>query len=160
MTLASGNSLGVVAGFVGEESNDGHVFHLMESNKWADAALTPQLEGLRPRSVCVSGSFPSIGVSVIVGGEIDPSAMGHEGAGGFENDVVLLDEKTGAYMGTTACPRTSVETGQWPEQRGWADAASHEGSGGVGHLYVFGGLTGDDADPKRLNDLWRLDIEA
>jgi hypothetical protein len=160
MTLASGNALGVVAGFIGEESNDGHVFHLMESNKWADAALTPQLKGLRPRSVCVSGSFPSIGVSVVVGGEVDPSAKGHEGAGGFENDIVLLDEKTGAYLGTTACPPTSVEEGRWPEQRGWADAASLEGDGGIGHLYLFGGLTGDDANPKRLNDLWRLDVGA
>jgi hypothetical protein len=153
LTLSSGKLLGVVAGFCGEESNDGHSFNL-ESGKWEGKDLTAELEGLRPRSVCVSGSFPSTGMSVIFGGEVDPSAKGHEGAGGFENDVVLLDESTGKYQGST-----SASGEQWPEIRGWSDADGLDDGNGDGQLFIFGGLSGDDANPKRLDDLWRLDIK-
>jgi hypothetical protein len=153
LTLAARTRLGVVGGFCGEESNDGHAFHL-ESEKWEEKGLTEALTGLRPRSVCVSASFPSTGVSVIFGGEVDPSAKGHEGAGGFENDVVLLDETTGKYLETI--PANSVG---WPETRGWSDSDGLDGGKGLGQLYVFGGLSGDDANPRRLDDLWRLDIQ-
>lgn len=151
LPLNSGSKLGVIAGFCGEESNDGHMLDVA-SGKWEETALTPLLQGLRPRSVCVSGSFPSTGLSVIFGGEVDPSAKGHEGAGGFENDVTVLDEKSGKYLGTTP------SQANWPETRGWSDSVSVDGNG-VGHFYVFGGLTGDDDAPKRLDDLWRLDVE-
>ena len=102
----------------------------------------------------MSGSFLSTGLSVIFGGEVDPSAKGHEGAGGFENDVVVLDEKSGTYLGTTPSQPTN-----WPETRGWSDLASVDGNNGIDHFYIFGGLTGNDDSPKRLNDLWRLDVE-
>mmetsp|Transcript_22258 Transcript_22258/g.26430 ORF Transcript_22258/g.26430 Transcript_22258/m.26430 type:complete len:377 (+) Transcript_22258:130-1260(+) len=144
--------LGVIAGFSGEESNDGHLFNL-SSAAWEGAGMANQLEGLRPRSVCVSASFPSTGVSVIFGGEVDPSQKGHEGAGGFENDIVLLDESTAQYL--TSIPASS---GQWPETRGWSAGASMDDGNGIGKLFIFGGLSGDDANPKRLNDLWCLDI--
>jgi hypothetical protein len=32
---------------------------------------------------------------------VDPSDRGHEGAGGFENDMVVLEEKTGVLKKTT-----------------------------------------------------------
>jgi hypothetical protein len=156
LTFSSGKMLGVVAGFCGEESNDGHCFHL-DSQKW-DVALMPQLENLRPRSVCVSGSMPSTGLSVIFGGEVDPSANGHEGAGDFENDIVLLDESSGKYLGSTACDKTSSDP--WPETRGWSDGASRDDGNGMGQLFLFGGLAGNDASPLRLDDLWRLDVDS
>jgi len=152
MTFSSEAMLGVIAGFSGEESNDGHLFNL-SSTAWEGVGMANQLEGLRPRSVCVSASFPSTGVSVIFGGEVDPSQKGHEGAGGFENDVVLLDESTAQYL--TSIPASS---GEWPETRGWSAGASVDDGNGIGKLFVFGGLSGDDTNPKRLNDLWCLDI--
>lgn len=133
--------LAVVGGFAGEETNDGHAYSIRDS-KWDDEPL--DLTGMRPRSVCVSASLG--GVAVIVGGEVDPSELGHEGAGGFENDVVVLDGTTGKYLET-------LRLDPCPQQRGWSDGAVSGNS-----LYIFGGLSGDDANPVRLNDLWRLDL--
>jgi hypothetical protein len=157
LTLASGERLAVVAGFAGEETSDGQLFDVSKS-AWRDNLMQEELQGLRPRSVCVSGSFPSAGYAVIFGGEIDPSHKGHEGAGDFENDVVILDEATGKYLETVPGTRTSTIHAPWPVTRGWSDAASWDSGDGVGHFFVFGGLTGDDANPVRLDDLWRLDV--
>lgn len=152
--LSSGSKVGIVAGFAGEETSDGHVYNL-DNGAWEPSLMGADLDGLRPRSVCVSASFPSIGVSVIFGGEVDPSQKGHEGAGGFASDLVLLDEKTGALK-LTEQPRTDEP---WPENRGWSDGAAIDNGDGTGHLFLFGGLSGDDSTPRRLDDLWRLDIQ-
>lgn len=152
LPLASGSMVGVVAGFAGEETADGHAFDLA-TNKWQDSGLA--LEGMRPRSVCISASFPSVGKTVVFGGEVDPSDLGHMGAGGFENDIVVLDEKTGEYE--TTIPGAS--SSDWPVTRGWSDAASCDNGNGIGQLFVFGGLSGDDKSPTRLDDLWILQIE-
>ena len=153
LPLNSGKLLGVVAGFAGEETNDGHILN-MASGTWEPNSLTDNLKGLRPRSVCIGGSFPNAGISVIFGGEVDPSAKGHEGAGGFENDIVVLDESNGKLLQTIPQGRDFASV---PETRGWSDGAVavHDN---VGDLYIFGGLTGDDTAPKRLDDLWKLEI--
>jgi hypothetical protein len=152
MPMASGTKVGVVAGFAGEETADGQLFDIATS-KWHDKVLQSELEGMRPRSVCASGSFPSLGYSVIFGGEVDPSDRGHEGAGGFENDVVVLDETTGTFLASLP-----AEGGPWPQTRGWSDAAAVD-NGGSGQLYIFGGLSGDDENPERTDDLWVLTIK-
>ena len=110
----------------------------------------------------------------LFGGEVDPSARGHEGAGGFANDVVLLDRRTGALLQTITQANhnnskedTTTTTGSsvpWPAPRGWADcsavpSSSAAGSTGGNVLLLFGGLTGDDEHPVRLQDLWRLEID-
>ncbi|OEU06467.1 galactose oxidase [Fragilariopsis cylindrus CCMP1102] len=157
LPFASSKLLGVVGGFAGQESNDGHLFDI-ETQQWQEQDINKKLTGLRPRSVCVSASFPSLGVSVIFGGEVDPSEKGHEGAGGFENDLVLLEEKTGTYISTDPSDES------FPETRGWSDGASiddeYDGSsgGGGGKLYIYGGLSGNDTKPRRLDDLWCLNI--
>lgn len=153
LTLASNRMLAVVAGFAGEETADGQTFDIGAS-KWNDDMLTAPLQGMRPRSVCVSGSFPSVGCAVICGGEVDPSDRGHEGAGGFENDVVVLKEDSGRYVETIKASPSDP----WPEKRGWSDGATVD-DGKTAHFYIFGGLTGDDANPRRLDDLWRMDIQ-
>jgi len=156
MPLASNIMLAVVAGFAGEETADGQRFDIT-LNEWDEELLTESLKGMRPRSVCVSASFPSVGSSVIFGGEVDPSDRGHEGAGGFENDVVILKEASGEYVETIKASTSEP----WPENRGWSDGAALENENdGTGHLYIFGGLSGDDANPRRLDDLWRMDIQA
>jgi Galactose oxidase, central domain/Kelch motif len=160
LPFKGGKALGVVAGFAGEETNDGHIFDITKQ-QWSDESLTADLLGLRPRSVCVGGSFPSIGLSLIFGGEVDPSSKGHEGAGGFANDLVLLDESTGKYITSIPSSSTSSSTddnSDWPDMRGWSSAASVDSGDGSGQLFVFGGLTGDDTNPRRLDDLWRLTI--
>jgi hypothetical protein len=158
LPFASSTIVGVVGGFAGQESNDGHLFDL-ETQQWQEQDINLKLTGLRPRSVCVSASFPSLGVSVIFGGEVDPSEKGHEGAGGFENDLVLLEEKTGTYISTDPSDKS------FPETRGWSDGASQDdeqddgsSGGGGGKLYIYGGLSGNDTKPRRLDDLWCLNI--
>lgn len=62
-----------------------------------------KLNELCPRSVCVltANPFSSVnvddggGVSTMFGGDVDPSEKGHEGAGGFANDSVVLDGAVG-----------------------------------------------------------------
>jgi len=159
LPLESGRYLGVVAGFAGEEMNDGHLFDV-SLGRWCENSITDSLKGLRPRSVCVGGSFPSAGVSVIFGGEVDPSAKGHEGAGGFANDLVVLEESTGKYMKTIPGVDPECRSNPSPDTRGWSDSCSVDATGAddKGLLYLFGGLSGDDSNPRRLDDLWKLEV--
>mmetsp|Transcript_2158 Transcript_2158/g.3290 ORF Transcript_2158/g.3290 Transcript_2158/m.3290 type:complete len:347 (-) Transcript_2158:136-1176(-) len=145
------DQLAVVAGFAGEETNDGHVFSL-KSNEWAPK-LIEGLADMRPRSVNVAAS--ACKGCIIFGGEVDPSSKGHEGAGGFTNDVVILDSATGNHVQSILAPADSTS---WPETRGWSDGSLLEQSDGSASFFIFGGLSGDDSDPVRLDDLWRLDI--
>jgi hypothetical protein len=157
VALAGGSKIGAVAGFAGEETGDGQVYDVAYSSRG--------LSGMTPRSVCVSASFPSLGIAVVFGGEVGPSDHGHEGAGNFANDLVVLRESDGTLLATVpAPPPRSADAEEaadpWPCPRGWADAAAIDRGGGTGSMYLFGGLTGDDANPTRLGDLWRLDIVA
>ena len=47
-------------------------------------------------------------------------------------------------------------SGQAPRDRGWTDAAVLR-ERGEDKLVVFGGLSGDDSNPMRLNDVWVLE---
>jgi hypothetical protein len=166
VALAGGTKIGAVAGFAGEETGDGQVYNVA-SGAWEDALAYSSrgLSGMTPRSVCVSASFPSLGIAVVFGGEVGPSDRGHEGAGNFANDLVVLRESDGTLLATVPAPPPPSAGGEepadpWPCPRGWADAASIDRGDGTGSMYLFGGLTGDDANPTRLGDLWRLDIVA
>ena len=163
MPFQSGNAVGIICGFAGEETNDGQIYDLTEYH-WNDQLIPiKNNDELRKRSVCISGSFPSLGVSIIFGGEVNPSDRGHEGAGGFENDIVLLNENNGGqYIQTVTSSQQNNTTGKdlWPLERGWSDSDSYDNNNGNGQLYIFGGLAGDDKDPKRLNDLWKLNITS
>jgi hypothetical protein len=82
---------------------------------------------------------------IIFGGEVDPSAQGHSGAGGFAADVMKLDTKTLEFS-TVPLAEGSVA----PMPRGWTRiAADSENS-----FLLFGGLAGDDSNPERLDDMW------
>lgn len=133
--------IAIVAGFAGEETNDGHIYN---NNKWEEKEMVG-LENLRKRSVCAFGSLKGFGF--LFGGEVAESTRGHEGAGGFANDLVILDKESGALIETIEQPKDEKE---WPEPRGWGDATTD----GDDTFYTFGGLTGDDTSPKRLDDLW------
>ena len=140
-----GRSLWVCAGFVGHETNDIMRFDLATS-RWHRA----DSEFLRPRSVCASFTlaYPSNPAIFLFGGEVSPSDKGHEGAGAFARDLIALDPATGAPL------PLSVESGAAPEARGWAAAAALSPTEAV----LFGGLSGSDEAPLRLDDAWLLRI--
>lgn len=153
LPIANRTRLAIVAGFAGEETKDGHCYDISKG-EWESESINPLLEDLRPRSVCSGGTLDSLGISIVFGGEVDPSDHGHEGAGGFENDIVVLDSSTGAFKSAIQSPPSDEK---WPQERGWSDAAVYDHNG-AGSVFVFGGLSGNDESPERLNDLWRLDV--
>jgi len=137
---STGRRLFVIAGFAGEETNDVYMFDL-ESSTWT----TVPSASLRPRSV-----FPLCALGrkiVLFGGEVDPSAAGHSGAGGFANDLIALDTETFAW--------SAMETKVAPPERGWTRmAATSEKT-----CLLFGGLCGNDEQPIRLDDTWEASVE-
>lgn len=139
------NKLAVIAGFAGEEMCDGQIYDLSK-NKWDDEKLTKLESQLRPRSVCISGLIQS--QIFLFGGEVDPSHKGHDGAGGFEGDIVFISDDGENVLERFASKYESKDEA-WPESRGWGD-----GSVGTDGFWIFGGLAGDDAKPRRLDDLW------
>ena len=148
VAVPSESALYVVGGFAGKEMNDVYRFNL-DTQAWegvhGDGAADNQI---RPFSVSCGGVL-SDNTIVFFGGEVDPSAKGHEGAGGFSNDCQLFDGTTGKYTGTTGAMTK-------PMTRGWT-AAGVLADGK--RLVVFGGLSGDDSNPLRLNDLWVLNAK-
>ena len=84
----------------------------------------------------------------IFGGEISESSKGHEGAGGFSNKLILINEET---LEVTIADPKNDERGM-PLQRGWSSGCSLPNH--KNQLVVFGGLSGNDDNPKRLGDLW------
>ena len=145
---SDGQALFSVGGFFGQESNSVWRFDLV-SNTWNEV-LSEGNNALRPFSVSCGVTLGAY--LVFFGGEVDPSTKGHEGAGGFTNNVVLLDGLTGAVMSRIA--EVASSTGQIPESRGWADCAAW----GHNKLVVYGGLTGNDDAPRRLEDTWMLTV--
>eukprot|EP00574_Skeletonema_japonicum_P000167 CAMPEP_0201739112 /NCGR_PEP_ID=MMETSP0593-20130828/45602_1 /ASSEMBLY_ACC=CAM_ASM_000672 /TAXON_ID=267983 /ORGANISM="Skeletonema japonicum, Strain CCMP2506" /LENGTH=541 /DNA_ID=CAMNT_0048233361 /DNA_START=263 /DNA_END=1888 /DNA_ORIENTATION=- len=154
LSLDDSKKIAIVAGFAGEETNDGHVYRISGGGgKWEEEGMKG-LDEMRPRSVCCFASLPKVNKCVIFGGEVDPSAKGHEGAGGFERDVVILDGTSGSVLENI---KPAVAGGDdenyWPGNRGWADATVYEDT-----FYIFGGLAGDDVSPIRLDDLWQCQV--
>lgn len=156
LVALSDAELAVVGGFRGEESGEIALFDTV-AKRWKGP---PTDDGaIRPRSVCVHGSVPFLRGrggrrrGLVFGGEVDPSEKGHDGAGGFADDLLLLtrnddDDANADAVSVESVVRPSDER-EWPECRGW----SH-GDVRANRLWFFGGLTGDDENPKRLDDLW------
>jgi hypothetical protein len=156
---AAADRVYVIAGFAGEPTRDIHCFNSTESveegGSWTSFEAD---EAFFPRSV-----FACATVSVedgkpasffLFAGEVEPSNKGHEGAGSFTNQSIMLSPKPEEDRPTMAA--TVVEAGSGdslPPPRGWAPMAT------VGDtVVVFGGLAGDDAEPLRLNDAWSLKL--
>ena len=142
-----GSKLFVVGGFIGEESNDIFSFDIRASAWTKETSLEAQF---KPRSVMSYALLPSSAKLAIFGGEVNPSDKGHSGAGKFTNDTLLVDF---ANMTTDTYQPPSGDDCTFPCARGWAAGASWESK-----MVLFGGLTGDDSHPTRLNDLWVLEV--
>ena len=149
MSLDGGRRIAAVAGFAGRETRDSHVYDAAAGGWEGEAS---DVAGLSPRSVCAAADLP--GGTVLFGGEVGPSAREHEGAGSFEDDVVLFDGATGGVDEVIRRDPPGEEGGGggrcWPRARGWSGAAPAGGD----RFYLFGGLAGDDSRPERLGDLW------
>jgi len=149
----NGDKIFLVAGFAGDscagkEMDEIYIFDL-KSKSWKLVSQTLPT----PRSVCISTKI-SLGKNnfiVIFGGEIDPSNRGHEGAGGFSNELFLINEDT---LEIKIISRKDFPNMNWPITRGWSSGSSISNN----QFLIFGGLTGDDKDPMRLNDLWTCTI--
>eukprot|EP00977_Amphora_coffeiformis_P024134 scaffold15108_cov180-Amphora_coffeaeformis.AAC.10 len=158
VALSASRKLLVWAGFAGEETYDGQVYDIA-TDTWETMELS---EPVRPRSVCVAGALAKEDRIVIFGGEVNPSDRGHEGAGGFAQDVVLMKlvshSSSSSSSNLLKCQQGDAlgtpPSANVPCSRGWSAGDTFENS-----LYVFGGLTGDDTNPKRLGDLWKLTIQ-
>ena len=92
---------------------------------------------------------------LVFGGEVDPSSKGHEGAGGFANDVILIDEDS---LKVEVMSHARSDDMEIPLERGWStgDLLYNNGSN---RLVIFGGLSGNDDSPMRLNDLWICEVK-
>ena len=83
------------------------------------------------------------GKLVLVGGELEPSARGHAGAGNFSDKATPISLAWGGA-------KLEVGEAMGPSARGWSAGGAWRGQRMVG----VGGLTGDDTSPVRLMDVW------
>jgi hypothetical protein len=104
------------------------------------------------RSVASAAALPNFGLICVFGGEVSPSDKGHEGAGDFTNEVICVPTSEGQL----AFKPTIV--GVAPLERGWLDCHVMSCDENKARIIYFGGLTGDDKNPLRMNDMWALDI--
>ena len=176
-STTDGSTLVIAGGFAGREMNDIHAYDIA-SKTWRAVAGAPGAPPptatklrdadherpapapLRPRSVWPVMAFTCYGDHVIgFGGEVDPSERGHDGAGGFANDVVAIEVRTGdaktlplgrGGLGAGVGGGDGEEETAVPAPRGWTAAAEWRREGAI---VLFGGLSGSDAAPERLGDV-------
>lgn len=148
LAVASGK-IWVVYGFAGMETDDVHCFDPI-TNSWSQVETTGEKPS--PRSV-----FSSVGIGkhiFICGGEIDPSDLGHLGAGCFSADTYVLDTKTLIWK------KCKDDSGDHPGPRGWCAFAAGKKAGKDG-LLVYGG---NSPSNDRLDDIFfltpSLDVDA
>jgi N-acetylneuraminic acid mutarotase len=150
---AAAGALWVVGGFTGQEANDVHRFNL-SSNNWEQVAVasTPGQTPFTARSVigcgghACGGGCAHDGHLLVFGGEIDPSDLGHAGAGQFSDATLCLDP-------AARCWHAVEVGGAAPGPRGWVASTEMAGRG----VIVSGGM--DDSN-TRLSDLFLLDYHA
>ena len=83
----AGTALYVIAGFSGEEARDVYRYEIA-SRTWTQLKDFP--EQIAARSVTAGATVPNLDMICVFGGELEPSARGHEGAGNFSGDVLCV----------------------------------------------------------------------
>lgn len=139
----SAGKVWVVYGFSGAELDDVHAFDLA-SKEWSVVDTTGGGGGEKPSPRSV---FSSVGIGkyvFIYGGEIDPSDLGHLGAGRFAGEVYGLDTETCGWI------KVSDGGGENPGPRGWCAFSAAEIDGEKG-LFVYGG---NSPTNDRLDDIF------
>ncbi|XP_023642367.1 nitrile-specifier protein 5 [Capsella rubella] len=133
----------VVYGFAGEEADDVHCFDIAKG-EWKE--VETKGEKPSPRSVF---STAVVGKQILIsGGEIDPSDLGHMGAGCFTADAYGLDTETLEWRKWD--DGVGSETEEHPGPRGWCAFAAGSRDGKEG-LLVYGG---NSPSNDRLDDIF------
>lgn len=144
--LVSSGKIWVVYGFSGEELDDVHCFN-HTTEEWTLVEATGDKPS--PRSVF---SATIIGKHVILyGGEIDPSDLGHLGAGKFSDQVFALDTETYVWKKLEVVAESVDEN---PGPRGWCAFSAGKLDGKDG-LLVYGG---NSPTNDRLGDIFFLTV--
>ncbi|KAF5741366.1 Kelch repeat-containing protein [Tripterygium wilfordii] len=131
----------VVYGFAGKEVDDVHCFDPAQ-NKWAQVETT----GEKPtaRSVFSTAGFGKY--IIICGGEVDPSDLGHLGAGKFSAEAFVLDTENLVWKRLD----DGLGLENHPGPRGWTAFGSGFLKGKEGVL-VYGG---NSPSNDRLDDIF------
>ncbi|XP_022758912.1 nitrile-specifier protein 5 [Durio zibethinus] len=132
----------VVYGFSGVEMDDVHCFDPVVE-QWSQV----ETNGEKPTARSV---FSTVGIGkyiIIYGGEVDPSDLGHLGAGKFSGEVYGLDTETLVWKKWEDAP--SLES--HPGPRGWCAFASGLMTDGQQRLLVYGG---NSPSNDRLDDIF------
>ncbi|CAF1083398.1 unnamed protein product [Brachionus calyciflorus] len=125
----------LIGGFCGHELDECFMFDLRE-NKWTQIESLP-----RKLSVFACSSINSENVQLVLhGGEVDPSTMGHNGAGEFSSDTYVYDGKQWKY----------IDLVEKPSSRGWHSSCSDENK-----FYIYGGNLENN---ERTDELWCFEI--
>ncbi|XP_002534363.2 nitrile-specifier protein 5 isoform X2 [Ricinus communis] len=135
----------VVYGFAGMEMDDVHRYDPVHET-WDQV----ETSGEKPMARSV---FSTIGIGkyiIIYGGEIDPSHLGHLGAGKFTGDLYALDTENLIWMKLDDGPGSKSH----PGPRGWCAFASGSLGGKLG-LLVYGG---NSPSNDRLDDIFFLTL--
>lgn len=131
----------VVYGFAGNEADDVHCFDLIKK-EWAEIETTGEKPTARSVfSTTVVGKF-----IFIHGGEIDPSDLGHLGAGKFSGEAYALDTQTLVWKKVD----DGSNSADHPGPRGWCAFAGGKRNGKPG-LLVYGG---NSPSNDRLEDIF------
>ncbi|KAJ4851432.1 hypothetical protein Tsubulata_013963 [Turnera subulata] len=133
----------VVYGFAGMEMDDVHCFDPAHG-KWTQV----ETSGEKPTARSV---FSTVGIGkyiIIAGGEVDPSDLGHLGAGKFASETFALDTET--FIWRRLDDGLGSET--HPGARGWCAFAAGSLNGKEG-LLVYGG---NSPSNDRLDDIFFL----
>lgn len=138
--VVSEGKVWVVYGFAGKEMDDVYYFDLVK-REWSEV----ETKGEKPSARSVF-STTAIGKYIyIFGGEVDPSDLGHLGAGSFSGEAYALDTETCVWKkledGLNSCDH--------PGPRGWCAFAGGELEGKPG-LLVYGG---NSPSNDRLGDI-------
>lgn len=136
----AGGKVWVVHGFSGDaELDDVHSYD-PATGEWAAVETTGDRPA--PRSVlCAAG----VGKHVVVfGGEVDPSDLGHLGAGKFSAEAFTLDTETGVWA------KLDDASNHHPGPRGWCAFSAGALDGRKGML-VYGG---NSPTNDRLDDMF------
>lgn len=131
----------VVYGFSGVETNDVHCFDPIQGT-WTQVDTS----GEKPSARSVFSTF-GIGKYIIIsGGEVDPSDLGHLGAGKFASEAYALDTDTLIWKRLN----DGLGSDDHPGPRGWCAFAGGCLNGNQGLLVCGGNSPSND----RLDDIF------
>ena len=147
----------VLGGFTGKENGEIYRFDTSK-NEWEQLDVQQTEKALfTPRSVFATAAHTIKGPSsrccshsdhiIVFGGEVDPSDLGHAGAGLFDNSTLCLDTQENSWH---TIPGSATSSSPAPCARGWAASSRCEEG-----LLVHGGI---DVTNTRLNDFYIFDL--